>query len=293
MKFSPQRVTAVLAVACALLVGATESRAAFIVNAAGTNSSSFSGSGGGSGDRAGNSSLSTANSASALPTIGAVFTATSRYVSNVAADRGSALSGGTANATMNTNYTVVFTVNPGAVTPAITYDLSINTSILGALTAIDDAAGLSSGGSSSISNISATVNAVANPTLSLATNASIGGTSSTSGTQTVISKNGNISLGTFTGVQVVTLNFTWQTKASSPQNVAGGDEHAVRLGLNDVLGGNGADNYPGVGSRDINQDGHFVSVKATLLTVPEPSTYAMAIMAGLGAVLFGWRRRSA
>ena len=38
------------------------------------------------------------------------------------------------------------------------------------------------------------------------------------------------------------------------------------------------DNYPGNPARVLANDGHFVSIKATILEVPEPSTYALAIM---------------
>ena len=33
-----------------------------------------------------------------------------------------------------------------------------------------------------------------------------------------------------------------------------------------------ADDYPGVGSRTQSDDGHFVDVKATIISVPEPET---------------------
>lgn len=280
--------------ALALLLGASAAKATPIlnINTTGVNNTTTSLTGGGSGDRAAAHNLTFSGAGPVAVSLGATLTASSRYVSNVAADRGSALSGGTANATANTNYTVQFTIDPGTISAKVQYTVDIDTLLRGWLTAVDDSGiGSSSGGSSVISNVTAKVNTVNNPTLSLASAANIGGTSGTN--DVAINKAGGISLGPFTGVNVFTLQFTWTTTATSPQNVAGGDEHAVRLGAPGPLGGASADDYPGPNNRNINNDGHFVNVTATIVAVPEPSTLAMATVAGLGIAFFGWRRRRA
>ena len=40
-----------------------------------------------------------------------------------------------------------------------------------------------------------------------------------------------------------------------------------------------ADDYPGVGARDIDLDGHFVDVRVTF--IPEPATMSLLSLAGL------------
>jgi hypothetical protein len=64
------------------------------------------------------------------------------------------------------------------------------------------------------------------------------------------------------------LRFNWNQNCFSDwvfPGVTGGDECAIRGGLAIAYGGESAGDYPGQGSRDINQDGHFVTVSITSL----------------------------
>lgn len=248
--------------------------------------------GGGSGDRAAGRQAQTTNAGTFAPdALLASVNAATRFIANVAADRPVALSGGTANATLNVNYTVNFQVVPDNLDPAYTYTVDIGTNILGAATQLDDNLGVGNGGGASITAVSGFLGPDPNAALSLASNASQGSTSNTSGAATPFSGSNLLALGPFTGVQNFSVRFTWTMTATSPAALNGGDETSVRLGFNNPLGGATADDYPGVGGRNINNDGHFVNITATMITVPEPSTFVMAGMAAFGLV-FAARRRN-
>ena len=247
--------------------------------------------GGGSGDRAQNRTLVTTNAGETTPdAISAIVNASTRFASTVAADRGSATSGSTAVAQNAVNYSVSFSVTPDF--GASVYTIDINSSILGAASARDDHSGLGGSGVASMSNVSGFLNAIPNGNLNLVSAATRNGTSNTSGQDTQFSGSNLLSLGPFSGPQNFTLTFTFTQRAESPQNLIGGDEQAVRMGISDPLGGANPDNYPGNPARVLANDGHFVSIKATILEVPEPSTYALAIMSmvSLGAVTLRRRR---
>lgn len=216
-----------------------------------------------------------------------------RFWATAAADRGVAFSGGTASATVNMNYTITFSVTAAFGLP---YQLDVSTSLLGALTAIDDAAGLSAGGTSLVDpvNASLTGGVLDSGSLALPGTNSIGGTSGTNNVP--ISRAGSaVILGTGTGAaQLYTFTFTGLFRATSPQNVAGGDEHAVRFGLatgtGGLLSGATADDYPGPGGRDGLADGHFVSLTGTV--IPEPGTLVL-LGSGLAGLAIRGRRRAA
>lgn len=281
--------------AAALVVGATTPAKAILMNVSTANNSTTQLTGGGSGDRALAQSLTITDSAASTPdSIGASVDVATRYASNVAADRGIATSGSTATARINTDYTVTFSVTPQY--SGTTYQVVVDTRILGELTLLDDVAGSQS--NAEISNVTGKLNSVVTAGLGLtgiAENFSTG-----TGTNDAQEKNksasNSINLGTFSGPQTFTLNFTFFTRAAAPQSLLGADEAAVRLGASGPLSGATADDYPGpadVVDRIQNNDGHFVTVTTTILTVPEPSTIAMAGIGAVGLCLAAWRRRRA
>lgn len=261
---------------------ATGASAVTISGVAITNSSTVSLTGGGSGDRGASQGTQTLSS-------GPVSFAT-RFWASGAGDRPVAFSGGSAVATVNMNYTLTFSATAVA---GNAYQLVINTSLLGALTAVDDAAGIGAGGSASVGAVNGTRTGGGTLTgsLGLAGTSSIGGTGG-SATNSVVTRNGSATINAVgTGAaQIYTLTFTVQLTASSPQSVGNGDEEAFRFGLStatgSVLSGASADDYAGIGSRNGLNDGHFVSLTA----VPEPGTL---LCLGLGLAVIAGRRRLA
>jgi hypothetical protein len=250
--------------------------------------------GGGTGDRAGANSLTvTDSSGSSADVVNAAVDIATHYVSNAAADRAIALSGGTATFTWNTNYTIVFQVAPALPTGA--YKVVVDTSILGELTLLDDIAGTQS--TTSVTNVTGKLNSVTNAGLGIsgiAQTFSVA-TGTNDAQERNISGSNSINLGTFTGTQSFTLNFTFTTSASAPQSALGADEAAARFGASGALSGATADDYPGPGDvvdRIQANDGHFVHVTATLLTVPEPGTLMLLGAGFAGLAVAGTRKRS-
>jgi hypothetical protein len=110
-----------------------------------------------------------------------------------------------------------------------------------------------------------------------------------------------ITLTGLSGNQVITLAFNWTATVNSTCSgtgcsTTGNDEVAVRLGMAGTISGlfnTTADDYPGVGGRDINNDGHFVNINAIITeVVPEPTT-VMLLGLGLAGLAAGVRRRAA
>src|SRR5262249_35470972 len=88
------------------------------------------------------------------------------------------------------------------------------------------------------------------------------------------------------------LDFTWTmgVVTSNP------DEAAIRLGLACNLANLTACDYPGAGSRNIANDGHFTSITATLgevSTVPTPGALPLCArgLASLGWLCWRKKRR--
>lgn len=288
----PVILLAAAAMVAVLLISPQSAKAIAISVTSATNNTTTSLTGGGSGDRAQANSLSVTNSGTNTGTdfVAAVATGASRYISNAAADRAIAVSGGTAKAQINSDYTVAFSVTP--VFALTTYTVKIDTLLHGWLTAVDDSGiGASSGGTETVSNVTGLLNAVGNANLGLSTNASADGTSGT--LDNAINASNSLTLGPFSGPTSFTVRFTWSTSASSPQNVAAGDEAAVRLGANGPLGGASADDYPGPNSRNQAADGHFLNISATVLSIPEPSSVVLAALGAVGLGLAAWRRPTA
>lgn len=283
----------------ALVVGASAPAKAITLTVSVTDSSGIVYGGSVAGDRQAAESVSALdNGGSAADSIGNSIDFVTRYISTAAADRASNSGGGTQTATINSNYTVTFTVS-GAYSGE-QWTATIGTTLRGGLTALDDATGgIGGGGTASVTNVTGKLNGTTDSLLSLASSASQGGTSSTSGTQVNVNAS-NSKIVTGTGNGSFTLNFTWTSLASSPQNLLGGDETGARFGYNNPLGGASADDYPGpsgasrpngLSTNPALGDGHWVTGSLVVNTVPEPSTLALAGIGALGCGLAAWRRR--
>lgn len=156
---------------------------------------------------------------------------------------------------LNADYTINFSVTaPGA------YDLDVTTSVSGALTVVDDGGGAAGADITGISGTQTGGTLLGGGSLSFG---DLGFLDSSGGSSNSVLSDS--ALGTITGnssgtPQNHTLRFVWSQSCSSANGGGGGDECAVRLGLAIQYGGETAGDYPGVGSRNINIDGHFVTV---------------------------------
>lgn len=189
--------------------------------------------------------------------------------------------GGGITASQNTAYTINFDV---ACPAGSTYQLNVSTSLNGAFTINRDnfdgcdapffgttgnstaQVGLITGGQSGGMLGSGSLNLT-----------SPGSLSNSNDANSAFNRTG---VATITGIGTGapahhTLTFTWNASCSSNGNSTDtGAECAVRLGLPSDLAPNGisgcsdADDYPGVGSRDANFDGHFVSLTGSCGAAP-------------------------
>lgn len=222
----------------------------------------------------------------AADAIGATATGQTRYASTLSSDADAA-SFGSETKNVSSNYRVVFTVTPGSASTV--YDLKIDTSRIGARLVRDEGG---SNGEAQLNAVSGTINGVGNGGLALA---DLGNLSSNSTNVQAFNQSNTVTLSGLTGTQVFTLDFAWNSRTASGNNIlSGGDEGVVLMGLDTRINSRvgAADDYPGTSGRtNPAGDGHFVNLTATVTVVPEPSTLALGAFAGLGIACFGWRRR--
>ncbi len=291
-----------LATAAAVLTLSSQASAISIGVASVNDATTFSLSGDAN-SRQGLSSTTVLNAGGSVPDVvsNSVLAAV-RYQSIAAADNGNG-SNQADQAIVNSNYSATFVVTAA---PGVSFNLTIDTRLSGALTIIDDYSlgNGTSGTAAVVSNVSGTLNAIANPSLGLNVIAST--TNGTSSTNDVpILATNQLIAGPFvgTGAPVAyTLQFSWSTRATSnatSSSFDNADEAAARFGLTATIGGGGgtfeqnggiiADDYPGPGNRVQANDGHFLNVTATVTAIPEPGSVVLGGIAGLSLLVMAWR----
>lgn len=234
------------------------------------------------------SSLTTLNAGgSAADTIGSTVSAGTRYAAVLAADTGQ---NNSINRTATSSYSITFTVSAA---PTAMYELTIDTSRIGALTRVDDT-NTSRSAIYTMGAVSGTVDAVADAALGLASlgfNESINTSKDTPFNQT-----NQLVISGLTGTHTITLSFAWTSTVNLPTATAatGNDEIAIRLGIAGTQTTRvSAEDYPGAGARVMNNDGHFVTIGAEVTNiVPEPGTLAM-LGIGLAGIARAGRKRVA
>ncbi len=181
-----------------------------------------------------------------------------RYASTASSDSGAF--GGNVTETMTSDYTISFTVNaPGA------YYIDVAQQLTGELNVIYD--GGVTGGSADISQVSGTQTG-ASASLSGSLAVADPGGASCSGTNSCNLPFDQSGLGRlFNQSNGVTKNHTlrFQFTSFGQSAAASGHEAAARLGIAGRDGSSGAEDYPGQNNRNINNDGHFVTVTLTSL----------------------------
>lgn len=222
-------------------------------------------------------SISIAPSGPVADTVGSAISFQTNYDWLVMADRDNNGNGGLST-TATADYQITFTVqNP----TAATYQIDIDTLRMGSLTAVTDHTGDST---TTLGAVSGSVDAVVNASLALA--GVTLPTSTASGTADFNQSSTTLSLTSSALAKAWTLRFTWNGTATSNN-----DESAIRMGIAGSVAGVTADDYPGTGSRNIANDGHFVTVNTQIISVPEPGPGGLTAFGLLGLALRARRAR--
>ena len=212
---------------------------------------------------------------------------TTRYQAGVYTDAGG--NGATTNTTtLNASYTITFNV-ANATNEA--WQLTINTSRVGARTGVDDGQGSSAFSLGAVTGFLGGAGTLSSGSLGLA---AIPSSQQSTAVDIAFNQSGSAVV-TGSGNGAVSLRFTFnaiaQTIVAGNGNNAQGDEAAVRMGIPSTISQFTAGNYPGQGNRTAANDGHFVVLGLfDLGPIPEPDT---GLLLGAGLVALGIRRRSA
>ncbi len=214
-----------------------------------------------------------------------------RYAAVVSADRGG--SGGSGTTTRN--FTGDFTITLEVTAPASTlWNFTLDVLRIGAQTIVSDGTGNASVALGALTGSETGAGSIDSGSMSLAalttlSNAAIGGTPTVNSPYNQSTT--SVFSGTGTGAaQTVILNFVFNASAVSVDPAGGsvqGDEAALRMGLDSALSSFTADNYPGIGLRNLLTDGIYVFFR--LDQAPEPGT---AVLLGLGLIGLAMHRRS-
>ncbi len=222
-------------------------------------------------------------------TVAANVSAKTRYASNLWADAG--LFDPAENVITTNSYDMSLSVNAGT---GITYDIDIETVFQGILVREDEDGGCffcTQQSAAGVSAVQVEINSVVSvPHATSAQLLALGYYDAS----VAFSELGNSSLTGLTGTTNLSFNVIWTSNADNTE----GDEAAVLLGLDEagspiggVTGGEYG-NLTGPGSpgdaRDMNLDGHFIEVIATVTAIPEPST---ALLLATGLAIIAVRRR--
>ncbi len=214
-----------------------------------------------------------------------------RYAAVVSADRGgTASSSGTTTQSFTGDFTITLQLTAAASTA---WSFTLDVLRIGAETIISDGTGNASVAQGALTGSETGEGSISSGSMSLTALATLSNASAeaTSPNTPFNQSTSAVISGIGTGAaQTVILNFVFSASATSVDPFGGdvqGDEAALRMGLDSALSSFTADDYPGVGLRNLATDGIYVLFR--LDQAPEPGT---ALLLGLGLAGLGIHRRA-
>ena len=213
-----------------------------------------------------------------------------RYAAVVSADRGAGSNSGTTSQSFTGDFTITLQLTEAASTA---WSFTLDVMRIGAQTIISDGTGNASVALGALTGSETGAGSITSGSMSLAALATLSNASaeSTSPNSPFNQSTSAVISGIGTGAaQSVILNFVFSASAASVDPSGGdfqGDEAALRMGLDSALSFFTADDYPGVGLRNLGTDGIYVLFQ--LDESPEPGT---ALLLGLGLAGIGIHRRA-
>jgi hypothetical protein len=212
-----------------------------------------------------------------------------RYAAVVSADRGGCSgpgSSGTTTQSFTGNFTITFSVTALASNP---WSLTLDVLRIGAQTIVSDGSGNASVALGALTGSETGAGSITSGSMSLAALTTLSSSSSQNSAFNQASTAVISGIGTG-AAQGVILNFVFNASSTTVDPSGGsnqGDEAALRMGIDSALSQFTADNYPGVGLRNLNTDGIWVLFR--LDESPEPGT---GVLLGLGLLGLGLHRRA-
>jgi len=238
-------------------------------------------------------SVTSAVESTATVTASTSTTLDTRYAAVVSADRGGSGGPGTTTQNFTGDFSITFSVTA---TASVDWFLTLDVLRIGAQTIVSDGTGNASVVLGALTGTETGAGSITSGSMSLAalTTFSNASAEATSPDSPFSQASSAVISGIGTGAaQTVIFNFVFNASATTVDPPGGGpggnegDEAALRMGLDSALSTFSADDYPGIGLRNLVTDGIWVLFD--LEEAPEPGT---AVLLGLGLAGLAMHRRA-